>query len=200
MGSICLSTASILRCDSLTRNQNIYLIIPTALEVIFSTSLVFIDQGPGKWVAKSISLIRNLIMTCLKTKSAPNGRRIVFPHTCGSWTHLSDPPRCARGSPFIQRIWFGNRWVESAKLLLFPDLIFQPFPGIASLLPIALYTIFLYLITNAEIVSVLPRRIKNLTTVTSIIFIVVIIAFNEIASFTGISLRESSFHYLLSIL
>lgn len=71
MGSICLSSASILRCDSLTRNQNIYLIIPTALEVIFSTFLAFIDQGPGKWVAISIAFWiscwlvrrRNLLLT-----------------------------------------------------------------------------------------------------------------------------------------
>lgn len=69
--SICLSTASILRCNSLTKNQNIYLIIPTVLEVIFSTSLAFIDQGPGKWVARSLSFWiacwrvhrRNLLVT-----------------------------------------------------------------------------------------------------------------------------------------
>lgn len=69
--SICLSSASILRCHSLTRIQNICLIIPTALEIIFSTSLVFVQRGPGKWVGKSIPSLpscwlvyrRNVLLT-----------------------------------------------------------------------------------------------------------------------------------------
>ena len=48
MGSICLSSASILRCTSLTRIQSIILIIPTALEVIFSTLLIFVNWGNGR--------------------------------------------------------------------------------------------------------------------------------------------------------
>jgi len=48
MGSLCLSTASILRCESFTRLQDILLIIPTALEVIFSTSLIFTNWGTGR--------------------------------------------------------------------------------------------------------------------------------------------------------
>lgn len=192
MKSICLSSASILRCESLTRSQNIYLIIPTALEVIFSTSLAFIDQGPGKWAAKSRFFF--LLLTCLQTKSAHYGRRVVFLRTCGSWTRLSYPPRCAGKSSFIQRTWFGHRWVESALIYFIPHLNLQSCPGILSLLPISWYTIFLYLITNAEIVSALPRRIKNLTVLASIFFILLILVFNEIAAITGVSIRESTSH------
>lgn len=79
-----------------------------------------------------------------------------------------------------------------------PRLILQSRPGIASLLPIALYTIFLYLLTNAEIVGVFPRHVKNLITVVSIFCILAIVAFNEIAAFTAVSIRESSSHHLLS--
>lgn len=48
MGSICLSSASILRCTSLTRIQSIILFIPTALEVIFSILLIFVNWGNGR--------------------------------------------------------------------------------------------------------------------------------------------------------
>jgi len=48
MGSFCLSSASILRCESLTRIQAQVLIIPTAIEVIFSTSLIFTNWGSGR--------------------------------------------------------------------------------------------------------------------------------------------------------
>ncbi|KAF8878077.1 hypothetical protein BD779DRAFT_1676999 [Infundibulicybe gibba] len=52
--SICLSAAPILRCESFTKVQTIVMIIPTALEVIFSTSLIFMNWGNGR---------RNLILT-----------------------------------------------------------------------------------------------------------------------------------------
>jgi hypothetical protein len=53
-----------------------------------------------------------------------------------------------------------------------------------------LYTIYLYLLTNAEIVSALPRRIKNLTVLASTFFILLIVVFNEIAAITGVSIRN----------
>ncbi|RDB28283.1 hypothetical protein Hypma_001413 [Hypsizygus marmoreus] len=48
MGSLCLSTASILRCESFSRLQVILIIVPTALEVILSTSLIFTNWGTGR--------------------------------------------------------------------------------------------------------------------------------------------------------
>ncbi|KDR77146.1 hypothetical protein GALMADRAFT_210272 [Galerina marginata CBS 339.88] len=48
MGSICLSSAPILRCASLTQLENILLVIPTALEVIFTSSLIFAKWGRGR--------------------------------------------------------------------------------------------------------------------------------------------------------
>ena len=131
MGSICLSSASILRCDPLTRNQNIYLIIPTALEVIFSTSLVFIDQGPAKWVAQVHVL--NILLTCLQTKSTPYGGRIIFPNTCAYWAILKYSPCRAGESSFIRSIWLGNRWVESAFFFFLHP--YSTFNHIQALLP-----------------------------------------------------------------
>ncbi|KAJ7236853.1 hypothetical protein B0H12DRAFT_122139 [Mycena haematopus] len=48
MGSLCFSSASILRCESFTSLQSQLLIIPTALELIFSTALVFTNWGTGR--------------------------------------------------------------------------------------------------------------------------------------------------------
>ncbi|THV06859.1 hypothetical protein K435DRAFT_415048 [Dendrothele bispora CBS 962.96] len=48
MGSLCLSSAPILRCESFTRIQNIVFIIPVGLEIIFSTSLIFTNWGRGR--------------------------------------------------------------------------------------------------------------------------------------------------------
>ncbi|KAJ6481927.1 hypothetical protein C8R45DRAFT_1003478 [Mycena sanguinolenta] len=48
MGSLsCFSSASILRCESFTGLQYQLLIIPTALELIFSTALIFTNWGTG---------------------------------------------------------------------------------------------------------------------------------------------------------
>ncbi|KAF5391315.1 hypothetical protein D9757_002082 [Collybiopsis confluens] len=41
MGTLCLSQASILRCESLTQIQDIALFIPTCVEVLFASSLIF---------------------------------------------------------------------------------------------------------------------------------------------------------------
>ncbi|KAF5384152.1 hypothetical protein D9615_003189 [Tricholomella constricta] len=69
MGSLCLSTASILRCASFTRLQVILLIVPTALEVVFSTSLIFTNWGTGRrhlwltaegWVYFALALLEML--------------------------------------------------------------------------------------------------------------------------------------------
>ncbi|KAF7342159.1 hypothetical protein MVEN_01803700 [Mycena venus] len=47
MGSLCFSSASILRCESFTSLESQVLIIPTALELIFSTTLVITNWGTG---------------------------------------------------------------------------------------------------------------------------------------------------------
>ncbi|KAF7366314.1 hypothetical protein MSAN_00887600 [Mycena sanguinolenta] len=47
MGSLCFSSASILRCESFTGLQSQLLIIPTALELVFSTALIFTNWGTG---------------------------------------------------------------------------------------------------------------------------------------------------------
>ncbi|KAJ6597502.1 hypothetical protein DFH09DRAFT_972155 [Mycena vulgaris] len=47
MGSLCFSSASILRCESFTTLESQLLIIPTALELIFSTTLIITNWGTG---------------------------------------------------------------------------------------------------------------------------------------------------------
>jgi hypothetical protein len=48
MGSLCFSTASILRCESFTALESQLLIIPTAVELLFATSLIYANWGKGR--------------------------------------------------------------------------------------------------------------------------------------------------------
>ncbi|CAK5276166.1 unnamed protein product [Mycena citricolor] len=48
MGSLCFSSATILRCESFTSLESQLLIIPAALELVFSTALVFTNRGSGR--------------------------------------------------------------------------------------------------------------------------------------------------------
>ncbi|KAK7683697.1 hypothetical protein QCA50_013073 [Cerrena zonata] len=48
MGTVCLSNAPILRCQSLTRLESGILLIPTALELIFSIALLFAKKSGRK--------------------------------------------------------------------------------------------------------------------------------------------------------
>lgn len=75
---------------------------------------------------------------------------------------------------------------------IMPEPSVHPYPGISSFLPISLYSVFLYLLTNAEIVTALPHRIKKFTKLALALFIPAIVIFNEIASFIGVSIREST--------
>lgn len=50
MGSICFSAATILRCTYLTPLQTIALVIPTVLEVLCSSSLIFKHKSSGRCV------------------------------------------------------------------------------------------------------------------------------------------------------
>lgn len=56
MGSVCLSSVAILRCESLDRVQVIALIIPTVFEAIFSTSLIVTMRGSREWVCFSVNV------------------------------------------------------------------------------------------------------------------------------------------------
>lgn len=73
-----------------------------------------------------------------------------------------------------------------------PELSLHLYSGIASILPISAYTLFIYLLTNAEITSALSRRIKNIAKPTLILLILAIIIFNEITAFINVSIRESN--------
>ncbi|KAF7292709.1 hypothetical protein MIND_01169100 [Mycena indigotica] len=48
MGSLCFSSASILRCESFTTLESQLLIIPTALELLFTASVIFKNWGTGR--------------------------------------------------------------------------------------------------------------------------------------------------------
>ncbi|KAG5651685.1 hypothetical protein H0H81_007816 [Sphagnurus paluster] len=67
--------------------------------------------------------------------------------------------------------------------------VFDTFLAAASFVPIFLYVVFIFLFTRAELVEVLPRRLQMVSKILLLIFIPAIIAFNELASFVGVSQR-----------
>lgn len=80
MGTICLSTSAILRCQSYSTLQNLCLVIPTALEVVFSTSLVFTNRGSGSrhlwltaegWIYFSLALLEMISHINPAVRSSP---------------------------------------------------------------------------------------------------------------------------------
>ncbi|EPQ51754.1 hypothetical protein GLOTRDRAFT_132572 [Gloeophyllum trabeum ATCC 11539] len=86
MTGYCLSLAPILRCESLTRIESEVLIIPTALELLFSFSLVIINWGKGRrsfllaaegWVYFSLALIDLLAHIFPATRNSFNVFRIL---------------------------------------------------------------------------------------------------------------------------
>ena len=82
MGSVCFSLASILRCTPITSLQSIILIIPTALEVIFSSSLIFANLNGGRCAAYSFPLPH-----CLSTNITSSRKHLLL--TAEGWIYLT---------------------------------------------------------------------------------------------------------------
>lgn len=66
-------------------------------------------------------------------------------------------------------------------------------PAIASLsfLPLLLYTLYLFLLASGTLIPNLPQRYQPIIRCLIIIFIPMIVLFNEVGSFVGISRRKS---------
>jgi hypothetical protein len=62
--------------------------------------------------------------------------------------------------------------------------------GIASFLPLLLYTLYLYLFTRRELLTTLPKYLVDVAKVTMFLSLPVIIATNEVASVSGITISE----------
>ncbi len=62
--------------------------------------------------------------------------------------------------------------------------------GVASFIPLFLYTFALYLLTTTELIPALPTRFQNLARYVLLAFIPLIILMNELGSFIGITYRE----------
>ena len=63
-------------------------------------------------------------------------------------------------------------------------------PGVASFIPLFLYTFTLYLLTAKEFVPSLPVSYQNIAKYVLLAFIPLIIAMNELSSFIGITYRK----------
>ncbi|ESK87764.1 hypothetical protein Moror_11301 [Moniliophthora roreri MCA 2997] len=86
MGSLCLSSASNLRCLSLSRNEYIGILIPTGLEIIFSTWLIHKIRGSARrnlllaaegWAYFALALLDTLSHVLPAVRNNFNAFRII---------------------------------------------------------------------------------------------------------------------------
>lgn len=143
MGSICLSTASILLCEPYSQLQDIVLVIPTAIEVIFSTLLIF-TRGSR----------RNLWLTA------------------EGWIYFA-----------LALVDMLSRIIPAARDSL-P--VLKIVLAATSLFPIFFYILFIFLFTWAELIDDIPHRLQA-TIKSMVVLIPLIVVFNELASFAGLT-------------
>lgn len=129
------------------------LVIPSALEIIFSTSLIFTNRGSGR---------RHLLLTA------------------EGWLYLT-----LTILDLISHILPAAR--DNLRTFEIMDIVVAAM----SSLPILLYTAFLFLFTNAELLESLPSRFRKIAKPLLLFFIPAIIMLNELASLFGITRRAN---------
>ncbi|KAJ3976033.1 hypothetical protein EV361DRAFT_817327 [Lentinula raphanica] len=151
MGTLCLSQALILRCESLTEIESIALFIPTAVEFLFASSLLFKTRG--------------------------NSRKHLF-LTFEGWVYFA-----------LALLELLSHIVPAVRddLAVFRavDIVL----GALSSFPLLLYIIFLCFLTCSEFLVGLPQWLQKFGTFLLLILIPLVIVFNEVASFIGITHR-----------
>jgi len=183
MGSICFSSAPILRCSSFTRDQNLAFFVPPVVEILFSTSLIFFNWGSGR-CGQSVSAFPKLMKIYR--------RHLLL--TADGWVYLllalmellSQILPAVRGNLSLFRtfdVGIGE-CSSSAEFLMLNRL------GVASFLPLFFYTFFLYLFTKNELMETLPENIRNVSKLTLIAIVPALAVMNEISSFIGVTIRE----------
>lgn len=171
MGSLtCLSSAPNLRCESLSRIQSELLIIPPALELIFSVALVF-----AKW--NSSGSKRHYLLSAEGVVYFALALLDLLAHIIPAVSHSV--------SIFnILDIFIG---APHQSFLVTHKLTFLS--AAASSVPLFFYTLFLFLFASGELLQTLPGRFQSTVKYLIMIFIPAIVILNEIGSFVGISRR-----------
>ncbi|KAJ4486781.1 hypothetical protein C8J55DRAFT_508626 [Lentinula edodes] len=151
MGTLCLSQALILRCESLTETESIALFIPTAVEFLFASSLIF--------------------------RTWDSDRRHIF-LTFEGWIYFA-----------LALLELLSHIIPAVRDDLAVFKVIDIVIGALSSIPLLLYTIFLCFFTCTEFLDGIPQRLQIFGKFMLIILIPVVIVFNEVASFIGITHR-----------
>jgi len=109
MGSICVSSAPILRCISLTQTENIALIIPVALEFATSSSFLFFNRGFGGWVFFLWPYFCFLLFRIQETLTVV-GRGMGLFHSCNARASFGPSSYVSSQSITIPCLWYGHRY------------------------------------------------------------------------------------------
>ena len=192
MGSICVSSAPILRCISLTQTENIALIIPVALEFATSSSFLFFNRGFGGWVF-FLRVFFCFLLSRIQETLAVVDRGMGLFHSCNARASFGFSSYISSQSITIPCLWYGHRYPSVYSIVSSQNNLLRILPGIASFLPLILYTLFLYLFARGELFKNLPPYVKIVAQVALLFSLPAIVATNEIASVVGLTISE--FHW-----
>ena len=189
MGSVCISSAAVLRCSCLTQTQKVVLFVPAALELLSSTCLVYFKWRSGR----SGSLPLSAAFQCWRCFMS----RIHLLLTAEGWIYFSlallellsvIPPLSQITPNRIRAIDIG---IGALLIGLYTwSWHGKSNPGISSFLPLFLYTLFLYLFTSKHLLTTLPTYVRNVAKVALFFSLPFIIATNEVASVVGLQTSE----------
>lgn len=152
MGSICLSLAPNLRCQELTLQESIGLVVPPALEVIFCVGLIVVKRGVG-----------------LRTEYLLSAEGIIY-------FFLALLDLLAHRLPSI-----------TSSLSRFKAL--DIFIGISAVVPLTLYSTFLFHLTSKDFVPNLPLRLQTITRYALLCMVPMVLVFNLLGSFATLTYR-----------
>lgn len=193
MGTICLSLAPILRCQSLNRIQHAVLFIPPALEIVFSATLLIAKKGDDKCV-------HGLLALSSHSDNPPGVRKHLFLAAEGiAYAALSFLDLLTHEIPAIsnQLDMFKSLDLFVGEFIYFCFLCpitLTLVAGALSFIPLLLFTLFLFLFTTKEIIPVFPQRFQRIASFTLAVFPPLIVIFNQLGSLLTISYRECTLH------
>jgi hypothetical protein len=170
MGStgLCLSDASILRCESFTLIQSEVLIAPVGLALIFSLALIFTNRYTSRLA---------FFFSTMTTRAHPLDRRFLL-ITVEGLTYF-----CLSLLDLLSHLLPAVR--DNLSIFQTVDLVLAA----TSFLPLLLYSLFLLLFTRAELIDIIPTHLRTVSVLSLALFIPAIVALNELASFLGVSRR-----------
>ena len=187
MAAICFSPLLGLRCFGLSHIQEAVSLAPIGLEVLFSLGLMFAGRDVGRYVRDPLEPVVFLICTSHRIRYllAAEGPVFLFLAVLSFLSHVV-PVFQDNLVPYeVLDIVIGPCAAQPSSPSSSPAIPVLH-SGITSLVPVLLYTTFLYLFNQREYFPRLPKRFRRVAEAFLLAVIPFIVVTSEIASFIGI--------------